>query len=230
MASYSFILSNASEYVKSGLLDHWKRFLVFIILSIIQLVSLNIIPLASGYLIRIYGTPGETAPEIDEYGRLFVDGWKMNIVTLLYLIPAIIIAVAFGALGVISLIVGFLAEGKITEISGLIIGSIGILIAFVVFILISLIMNMAYVHFSRSGNMLDAFSVGEISRKISDGIGWGGYIVMWIIVWILLSILFLIITGLSLIPVLGWIVALILTPLWTVFIAKINSNIYDNRS
>lgn len=230
MASYSFILSNASEYVKSGLLDHWKRFLVFIILSIIQLVSLNIIPLASGYLIRIYGTPGETAPEIDEYGRLFVDGWKMNIVTLLYLIPAIIIAVAFGALGVISLIVGFLAEGKITEISGLIIGSIGILIAFVVFILISLIMNMAYVHFSRSGRMLDAFSVGEISRKISDGIGWGGYIVMWIIVWILLSILFLIITGLSLIPVLGWIVALILTPLWTVFIAKINSNIYDNRS
>ncbi|RXM21821.1 DUF4013 domain-containing protein, partial [Citrobacter sp. AAK_AS5] len=87
----------------------------------------------------------------------------------------------------LSLIAGFLAEGKIVEISGLLIGSLGILVAFLVFLLISLIMNMAFIHFSRSGRLLDAFSVGAITSRISDGIGWGGYIVMWVIVWVLMS-------------------------------------------
>ncbi|PWR76270.1 DUF4013 domain-containing protein [Methanospirillum stamsii] len=230
MASYSLILSNASDYVKTGLIDHWKRWIVLIVISIIQLITLNLVPLASGYLVRVYGTPGDTAPELDEYGRLFIDGWKMNIVTILYLIPAIIIAVAFGAIGVLSLIAGFLAEGKIVEISGLLIGSLGILVAFLVFLLISLIMNMAFIHFSRSGRLLDAFSVGAITSRISDGIGWGGYIVMWVIVWVLMSVLFLILSGLSLIPIIGWLAAFILTPLWSVFIAKINANVYDNIS
>jgi len=229
MASYSAIITNASEYVKSGLIDHWKRWIILVILSIIQVFTINIVPLVSGYLVRVYANPGDIAPEIDEYGRLFVDGWKMNIVTILYLIPAIIVAVAFGAIGVISALAGLLTEGKITHIGGLVVGSIGILLAFLVFLLITLVMNMAYVHFSRSGSILDAFSVGAISRQISDGIGWGGYIVMWIIVWILMTVLFFIVSGLAMIPIIGWLALLVLTPLWSVFIAKINSNIYDNR-
>ncbi len=229
MASYSGIIINASEYVKTGLIDHIQRWGVLIILSLIQMITLNIVPLVSGYLVRVYGDESETAPEINEYGRLFVDGWKVNIVTLLYLIPAIIIAVAFGAFGVISALFGLLAEGKITHIAGFMVGSIGILIAGIVFLLITLIMNMAYVHFSRSGRILDAFSVGAITSRISDGIGWGSYIIMWIIVWILTSILFFIISGFMMIPVLGWLAILVLTPLWSVFIAKINRNIYDNR-
>jgi len=229
MASYSDILSNASEYVKAGLIDKWQRWIVLIVVSIVQLITLNIIPLASGYLVRVYATPGDEAPELDEFGKLFIDGWKMNIVTLLYLIPAIIIAVVFGAAGLISIFAGIASEGAITNVAGLMMGSIGILLAFLVFFLITLIMNIAYVHFSRSGRILDAFSIGAITGRISEGIGWGSYIVMWIIVWILMTVLFFIISGLTVIPVLGWLVALVLIPLWSVFIAKIYCNIYDNR-
>lgn len=229
MASYSAIISNASEYVKTGLIDHWKRWIVLIILSLIQMFTINIIPLVSGYLVRVYAQPDDMAPEIDEYGKLFVDGWKMNIVTILYMIPAIIIALAFGAVGVISALAGLFAEGKMTHIGGLMLGSIGLFLAFLVFLLITLVMNMAYVHFSRSGRLLDAFSIGEITRNISDGIGWGSYIVMWIIVWLLTTVFFFIISGLTMIPILGWLALLALTPLWSVFLAKINGNVYYNR-
>jgi hypothetical protein len=229
MASYSAIISNASEYVKTGLIDHWKRWIVLIILSLIQMFTINIIPLVSGYLVRVYAQPDDMAPEIDEYGKLFVDGWKMNIVTILYMIPAIIIALAFGAVGVISALAGLFAEGKMTHIGGLMVGSIGLFLAFLVFLLITLVMNMAYVHFSRSGRLLDAFSIGEITRNISDGIGWGSYIVMWIIVWLLTTVFFFIISGLTMIPILGWFALLALTPLWSVFLAKINGNVYYNR-
>ncbi|KAF5080750.1 DUF4013 domain-containing protein [Methanospirillum sp. J.3.6.1-F.2.7.3] len=229
MASYSAIISNASEYVKTGLIDHWKRWIVLIILSLIQMFTINIIPLVSGYLVRVYAQPDDMAPEIDEYGKLFVDGWKMNIVTILYMIPAIIIALAFGAVGVISALAGLFAEGKMTHIGGLMVGSIGLFLAFLVFLLITLVMNMAYVHFSRSGRLLDAFSIGEITRNISDGIGWGSYIVMWIIVWLLTTVFFFIISGLTMIPILGWLALLALTPLWSVFLAKINGNVYYNR-
>lgn len=229
MASYSAIISNASEYVKTGLIDHWKRWIVLIILSLIQMFTINIIPLVSGYLVRVYAQPDDMAPEIDEYGKLFVDGWKMNIVTILYIIPAIIIALAFGAVGVISALAGLFAEGKMTHIGGLMVGSIGLFLAFLVFLLITLVMNMAYVHFSRSGRLLDAFSIGEITRNISDGIGWGSYIVMWIIVWLLTTVFFFIISGLTMIPILGWLALLALTPLWSVFLAKINGNVYYNR-
>jgi len=229
MASYSAIISNASEYVKTGLIDHWKRWIVLIILSLIQMFTINIIPLVSGYLVRVYAQPDDMAPEIDEYGKLFFDGWKMNIVTILYMIPAIIIALAFGAVGVISALAGLFAEGKMTHIGGLMLGSIGLFLAFLVFLLITLVMNMAYVHFSRSGRLLDAFSIGEITRNISDGIGWGSYIVMWIIVWLLTTVFFFIISGLTMIPILGWLALLALTPLWSVFLAKINGNVYYNR-
>ncbi|HOJ95511.1 MAG TPA: DUF4013 domain-containing protein [Methanospirillum sp.] len=72
---------------------------------------------------RVYGDENETAPEIDGYGRLFVGGWKMNIVTILYLILAIIIAVAFGAIGVLSALAGLFTEGKITHITDLVSGA-----------------------------------------------------------------------------------------------------------
>ncbi|HIJ07077.1 MAG: hypothetical protein XE11_1977 [Methanomicrobiales archaeon 53_19] len=56
--------------------------------------------------INIYSVPdtslqssqGKTpAPEVETRGKLFVDGLKLNIVTLIYMIPVIIILIIFGA-------------------------------------------------------------------------------------------------------------------------------------
>ena len=229
MASYSAILSDGSEYVRGGLVDKWQRWILLIVLLIIQTVTICIIPLFNGYLVRVYGSTSNTAPDIDDYKKLFVDGWKLNIVTILYMIPAIIVGVVLGLLSLAPIVGAVLSKGRIDEILGLIIGSIGLLVTGLIFAVITLIMYMAYVHFSRSGRIMDAFSIGDIARKVGDGIGWGTYVLMWVIIWIISMILCVIIMGLNVIPPLGVIVGMVLSPLWAVFIAKVTRNVYDNK-
>jgi MFS family permease len=228
MTTISAIITDSSEYVKEGLVEKWQRWIILIILMIVQTFTLSIVPLFNGYLVRVYGSSSKTAPEVDDYMRLFVDGWKLNIVAFIYMIPAIVIAVIFGLLTVLPVIVAFMNNGRVNELIGILIGSMGLIIGGVIFALISLIMYMAFVHFSRSGKLIDALSVGTIVRQIGDGVGWGTYIIMWIIIWILSMTLFVIIIGLSVVPPLGAIAGLVLGPVWAVFIAKIICNIYDN--
>lgn len=229
MTSFSEILSDGSEYVKEGLVEKWQRWVVLIVLMIIQTFTICIIPLFNGYIVRVYGSTSNSAPEVDDYKRLFIDGWKLNIVTILYMIPAIIIAVVLGLMSMAPVIAGFLNKGRIDELAGVLLGSFGLIVAGLLFAVITLIMYMAFVHFSRSGKLMDAFSVGEITRKVGDGIGWGSYVLMWVIIWIISMVLFVIIMGLNVIPPLGLIVGLVLGPLWAVFIAKVTRNVYDNK-
>jgi hypothetical protein len=229
MTSYSAILSDGSEYVREGLVEKWQHWIILIVLLIIQAITLCIIPLFNGYLVRVYGSTSNTAPDIDDYKALFIDGWKLNIVTILYMIPAIIVGVVLGLMSIAPLLGAVISKGRIDEILGLIIGSIGLLVTGLIFAIITLIMYMAYVHFARSGNITDAFSIGEITKKVGDGIGWGGYVFMWVIIWIISMILCVIIMGLHVIPPLGITMGLVLAPLWAVFIAKVTRNVYDNK-
>ena len=229
MTTISAIISDASGYVKEGLVEKWQRWILLIILMIIQVFTLSIIPLFNGYLVRVYGSTDQNAPEITDYMRLFVDGWKLNIVTVLYMIPAVIIAILLGVFSIAPVIAGVLNKGRVDELIGIILGTFGLIVAGLIFALISLIMYMAYIHFSRSGKLSDAFSFGAICRQIGDGVGWGTYILTFIVIWIFSMILFVIIMGMSVVPPLGLIVGLVLAPLWAVFIAKINCNLYDNK-
>lgn len=230
MASISTILSDGSEYVREGLVEKWQKWIMLIVLMIVQGITMSIIPLMNGYMVRVYGNEGKrSAPEVDDFMRLFIDGWKLNLVIILYMIPAIIIALILGVFSIAPIVAGFMSSGRIDELAGILLGSIGLLVAGLVFAIITLIMYMGLVHFSRTGSMMDAFSVGEIVRRISDGVGWGTYIVMWIIIWIISMTIFVIIMGLNAIPPLGLIAGVVLAPLWGVFLGRILSSLYDNR-
>ncbi|MFH0968232.1 MAG: DUF4013 domain-containing protein [Methanobacteriota archaeon] len=230
MASISAILSDGSEYVKEGLIEKWQRWIALIILMIVQMFTMSVVPLFNGYLVRVYGSTGKIAPEVDDYKSLFIDGWKLNIVAILYMIPAIIVAVVLGLMTFVPELLGHVSSGRVDKVAGLVLGASGLMVAGLILAAITLIMYMAFVHFSRSGNLVDAFNVGAITRKVSDGIGWGTYVLMWIIIWIISMTLFIIIIGLSALPPLGFIAGVVLAPLWTVFIAKITRDIYDNRT
>lgn len=229
MTSFSAILSDGSEFVREGLVEKWQRWVVLIVLMIIQTVSICIIPLFNGYMVRVYGSTSSLAPDVDDYKRLFIDGWKLNIVTLLYMIPAIIVAVVLGLMSMAPIIAGFLNKGRIDELAGVLVGSFGLMVAGLIVAVLTLVMYMAFVHFSRSGNLTDAFSIGEITKRVGDGIGWGFYVLMWVIIWVISMIFFVIIMGLNVIPPLGLIVGLVLGPLWAVFIVKVTRNVYDNK-
>ena len=229
MASISAIISDGSEYVKDGLVEKWQRWIVLIILMVVQGITMSIIPLFNGYLVRVYGSTSNIAPEVEDYKKLFIDGWKLNLVTILYMIPAIIVGILLGVMSIAPIIAGVMNKGRIDEILGIVLGSIGLMVAGLIFAVITLIMYMAYVHFSRTGNLGDAFQIKAITSQIGEGIGWGSYIIMWIIIWVFSMILFLIIMGLNVIPPLGIIAGFVFAPLWAVFIAKITCNVYDNR-
>lgn len=229
MASFSAILSDGSEYVKEGLIEKWQRWIVLIILLAVQMFTLSVVPLFNGYLVRVYGSTSGVAPEADDYKRLFIDGWRLNIVTILYMIPAVIVGVVLGLMTFVPELLGHVSTGRMDKVAGLILGASGLMVAGLVLAVITLIMYMAFVHFSRSGNLIDAFNVGAITRKVSEGIGWGTYVLMWVIIWIISMTLFIIVIGLSSVPPLGFIIGMVLAPLWAVFIAKITCNIYDNR-
>ena len=94
---------------------------------------------------------------------------------------------------------------------------IGLLLAF----FLSIILGMAIVNMVKHGSFGKAFAFGEILNIIGK-IGWGSYIV-WLIVIFIISVIISAIGG---IPLIGWLLSLILGPLFAVFVARSASLTY----
>jgi len=80
-------LCKSFEFAKDGLVGHWVRWILLIIISVIPIVNF----ISQGYVIKIY-RGGEVAPEFKGYIEMFIDGLKLTIINLVYvIIPLIII-------------------------------------------------------------------------------------------------------------------------------------------
>ena len=87
---FADMLGDAFNYTREGVLGNMNRWLK-LILAIICLG----LPF-SGYMMRIYRGKAP-APDVDEWGTLFVDGLKLLIVGFIYVLPIfVILAVVFG--------------------------------------------------------------------------------------------------------------------------------------
>ncbi len=227
-------VTKASQYVGEGVTKDLKRWIILIILSIIQSVSLCLIPLLNGYVARVFHAP-EPVPDTKNWFGLFIDGWKLNLIAILYAIPAIIILVFFGVLSFItfesalSLVQGS-SDILLTSLLD-VIGIFGIAIAGILFVLLTLIMFMAMVRAMRKQSVTEAFSISAIMTDISKKTGWLEYLVLWIVLWILTFIFAIICFGLSLIPLppLGLILIIIILPAWAIFFARYIALIYDGQ-
>jgi hypothetical protein len=174
----------------------------------------------SGYVVRIYRGI-KPAPDFDEWGTLFVDGLKLQIVTLIWFLPLIIVILA--ALGFS--IAGLASPGS---------GSIGLLlvlllmfaIMMVLAIVVSLFVPMALVRFARTGSICEGLRFSAISEHIGK-IDWGQYIVALIILFVAMLIFGLVVMVLSFIPFIGWVLKLIAIPLLTVFTARYYTLLYE---
>ncbi len=255
------LIGDSFGYAKEGLVGHWGKWIVLIILSLLPaipiifgvifgIVSVMTIPAMIipviiiavilaiilafpllGYTVRMYR--GETpAPEVNNWGSLFADGLKLFIILLIYAIPVIILVIAL--LGsVIMAMIPYLPQLMNTAqpmvipdtMMGLIGAAIfGVIIIILVAIIIWLIEATAVVRFSRTNSIGEAFNFGEIFSRIGK-IGVGSYIVALIIQAI---IVFVIIFILELIPYIGVILVLIVTPVITLFQARYLCLLYDS--
>ena len=213
---YGNMVGDSFEYAKEAVVGKWTQWLMLIIATI-----LLGIPLA-GYSLKVLR--GEKpAPEVTDWGTLFIDGIKYLIVMIIYMIPALI---------VLFLIVGVSVLGAVSGDPSAAVAAIGgILIGLLVFCIIALITAIfaiiGAVRFARTGSMGEAFNFSAILATIGK-IGWVPYIIA-LVVYVVVGIIFgIIVTIIQMIPILGFIIYLCLIAPWTLFGTRYICQLYDS--
>jgi hypothetical protein len=207
------IISDSIKYPSSS----WGKVLI---LGIITIASILIVPifLLLGYMFRIIKATLagiDELPEFDEIGEMFVDGLKVFVVGFIYAIPV----------WIISAIVGLLTGGTTATTADIGTGYalafiLGNIVTFIIAVIIGLIELMAIANMAyNDGDLGTAFRFSEILDIIST-IGWGKYIITYIVIVILASI-GVVIGALTMIILIGFILLpLIIMPYVIMFEAR----------
>ncbi|MCK8519830.1 DUF4013 domain-containing protein [Methanoculleus sp. 7T] len=223
---YGSLISGSFRYTKDALWGKWGRWIILIVLSLIQVFTLFLIPLYNGYIVRVLAGR-RPAPDIYDWGRLFIDGWKWNVISLIYMIPAILVLAYFGGLAAISAVAAQGATDPEAWAPAVAAAVSGILLAALVAILISFVALFAVVRFAHTGRFGEAFNFGAIFAHIGR-IGWGSWILA-VIILILIGVVYGVVVGLiGSIPILGWIINLFLGVAFGIFHARYLAGAYES--
>jgi hypothetical protein len=199
-------IGSAIDYAQKMFRD-LGRLVILIVLSIIPIVNFVV----TGFFCKVIReTPTSSElPELKDYLAMWVQGLKVAVAAIVYMIvPSILIG--FGA--------GFFAgyQGMITGV-GIVTMIIGVILMF----FIAIILAMAIVHMVKHNSFGKAFAVSEVLAIIRK-IGWGKYI-LWLIIVFVLAI---IVGAISMIPIIGWLISAIISPVFGVFASRSATLIY----
>jgi len=215
---YGSVISNSFEYTRDALVGKWMQWIILAVLALVQTITFLLIPLLCGYVVRVLAG-NAPAPEVNEWGRLFVDGWKMNIIALVYMIPIFVI-IAF--LMFLTIVVG---DGNPTLALGLL--GIGLLLMFIVAIIMAFILPFALVRFAHTDSVNEAFNISAILSHIGQ-LGWGTWIIA-VIVLIVVAFVYGFVVGIiGMIPLLGFIITLFLNVAFAVFYGRYLALVYED--
>jgi hypothetical protein len=230
------MLGDALTYTRQGVLGNTNRWLRLILATICLGLPFN------GYVMRIYrGT--QTAPDVDEWGTLFIDGLKLMVVGLIYAIPILIIwTLIYGSL-FLSLFTGRINADAIPGWSPNI---VLMMLLYIVEIIIGIIMPVASIRFARTGSFSEAFNFSAILATIRK-IGWINYIIALVLISLVIGIPvcilifgFIIVAGITLFLlkgglaallgfiILGIVLLLLLVPIFGVFQARCLTRVYEH--
>lgn len=208
------IISDSIKYPSSS----WGKVLI---LGIITIASVLIVPifLLIGYVFRIIKATLagiDELPEFDEIGDMFVDGLKVFVVGIVYSIPVWIISVIVGLLmgGNSAAATASLGPGYLLAVL------LGNIVFFIIALIIGLIEIMAIANMAyNDGDLGAAFRFSEILDIIAV-IGWGKYIVTYIVI-VIIAAIGVIIGALTMIILIGFILLpLIILPYVIMFEAR----------
>jgi hypothetical protein len=209
-------LNNSFNYAKK-LLSDGGRVIILIVLDLIPIANLIVL----GYAARVLrdAPASEAPPKLENYGSLFVDGAKVSIASLVYMIVPLALILT-GAFSVVAGEFGVESTGLVLGGFGVVLLLVGLVLAFV--FLIFLGVGMA--HMVKTGKFGKAFAFGEILRIIR-GIGWAKYL-GWAVV---TAIIAFVIGGLtSSVPYVGWLLSAIVSPFLSVFIFRSLGDLYND--
>jgi hypothetical protein len=188
-----------------------------------------------GYMLKILR--GEKhAPEVTGWGTLFIDGIKFAIFSLVGAIPLLLVVFVLigAALGLFINITAVSGSGFQASSGNpaIIIGSLGIvslIIVGIVAILTLAFATIGIIRFARTGSMGEAFNIREISATIGK-IGWETYIIALVILFAVQVLISLILWIISMIPVFGIIIQIVLIAPIVLFEARYLCQVYDTAS
>jgi len=209
-------LNNSFNYAKK-LVGDSGRLIILIILNLIPLVNWIVL----GYAARVLreAPTSEAPPKLEKYSNLFVDGARVSIASLIYMIVPLTLIVA----GAVSMGAGFFgseATGLMLGGLGIVLLLVGILLAFVFLIFL----GVGLAHMVKTEKFGKAFAFGEILNIIRR-IGWGKYL-SWAIVTIIIAIVISALSGI--IPYVGWLLSAIISPFLSVFIFRSLGDLYND--
>jgi hypothetical protein len=256
------IIEDAVKYPFSD----WKKILIFGILALISGLSSAVLLIGSllgiknifviififivgyvlfgflidGYKFRIIKTSLNGAKELPKFKNwieMFLDGIKVTIVDIFYLIPAILI-IAFSIISLLP-VLGFLGSNpsaiNLKIILSFLSAALLVLIAILYAIIILPINYMAVAHMAKNNSKFSsAFRFYEIIDKIGR-IGWGNLIIWYLVtgtIYIIITVIGTMITSIFsiLTPIMGMVItSLFITPYLYMYLNRSIALIYMSK-
>jgi len=194
---------------------HWVPLAILLVAGILTSFFIG------GYLVRIYRGI-RPAPDFTNWASLFVDGIKLDIVILVWFLPALVVLLAG-----LALVLGMFVASASQAYAGFsILLILLICVEIVLFVVAILFMIPGAVRFARTGSMAEGWHFSAL-RGILGRIGWLRYVLALILL-VVIELLFTVVISLpAIIPYVGWIVPVCLAPLLTVFSARYFTFIYE---
>jgi len=205
-------LSNSFDYAKEAVWEKWVKWILLLVCTII-------FPLLCGYLLEIFRGK-KPAPELNDWVKLFIDGLQYLVIAIIYMIPVVIVFCIF-LLPLIPAIISGSPQALALAFGAVMGGSI---IAIILAFILSLFSIIGVIRFARTAEMGEAFNFNAILATIGK-IGWVSYIISLIVLVVVVAI----VAGiLSLIPIVGPLLSLILAPVIAIFEARYLALLYDS--
>ena len=177
----------------------------------------------------VYGPylPGNnTRPRLHRWTDLFVDGVKLAVVWFLWFLPLILVLAAGIAIAVTTF---FSTQAQSVSPDWILLVSyiaLLLLVEGILFIIVMLFGILGAVRFARTGSIREGIRFSAILTIIRT-MGWLSYIIL-LIGFVIAMFIYAVITGiLSFIPYIGWVLVLIVNPVFTIFSARYFSLVYD---
>jgi hypothetical protein len=217
------MLSDSFAYTKEAIVGKWMQWLLLVVATVLLCLPLL------GYTLKVYR--GEKpAPEVSDWGTLFVDGIKYAVVSLVWAIPLIILFVVLIGAALLPFITTISVSGSPASYGNpaVMLGALGLYLMVVVIVgfLTVFFSTIGIIRFARTGSMGEAFNFREIAATIGK-IGWGRYILALVVLFVAMVVVEIVITVLGMIPVLGIIIQLVFIAPVSLFEARYLSQVYD---
>lgn len=209
------MVGESFEYAKEAVVGKWNKWIMLIIATIILGIPL------AGYSLKVL-RGDKPAPEVSDWGTLFIDGIKYMIIMLIYMIPAMIVLFVVVGASVLATMSSN-PSAAMAAVGGIL---FGLLLFFVVALITAIFAIIGAVRFARTGKMGEAFNFSEILVTIGK-IGWGSYIIALIVLFVVQMIIAFILSIIMMIPYLGFIIYICLMSPIMLFQTRYICQLYD---